>query len=200
VSLNTLAGAAAVGLLVTYSPAPSPAATLLVQGNRISSTAQQGLKVQGSTGLAAGGGVRVTQNSVTDTQFGGDCFLGSGSGHTFANNIAQKCARSGFYSQGDNLTFTSNQALNVGVSGFVVDGYNGGGTPHFGATLATNRTLGSAGQGFAIFDSNNGGDYPTSTTGSGNTGLMNRQDFCNEGSAVTLGTFATTSTTCDIRN
>jgi len=197
--LNSMAGSSGPGFLVSSSPVASPAAVLLVQGNKVAQTAQPGFLIQGPGGLSQGAGIEVKQNSAADSGFNVACFQATGSGHTFTTNIAQKCGGAGFYSQGDNFLFTSNQALGAATSGFVVDGYNGGSPAHFGVTLNTNKTLGSVGQGFALYDSTNGGFTPVGTTGTGNTGLLNRQDFCNEGAATTIGTFATTSTTCDIR-
>jgi hypothetical protein len=99
----------------------------------------------------------------------------------------------------DDVLFTANQTIGVGTNGFAVDGYNNGAAVHFGITLNANRATASAGDGFALYDSNGGTDTPVGTTGSRNVGLLNRQDFCSEGEAVTLGTFATNSTTCDIK-
>jgi hypothetical protein len=197
--LNSMVGSSGPGFVVSSGPVASPAAVLLVQGNKAADTAQFGFQIAGPGGLTQGAGVEVKQNSASESGYNVPCFQATGSGHTFTTNIAQKCGGAGFYSQGDNFLFTSNQALGAATSGFVVNGYNGGNPAHFGVTLNTNKTLSSVGQGFALYDSTNGGFTPVGTMGTGNTGQLNRQDFCNEGAATTIGTFATTSTTCDIR-
>jgi hypothetical protein len=194
VSLNTVTGSPGWGLVVGSS------APVLVQGNRIAYTAQDGLSVWGPAGLAQGSGIQVTQNSATDTGLGYAGFIVMGSGHALTANVARRCGGAGFQSNGDSLVFASNAAMGASTSGFLLDGYNGGGPAHFGVTLNDNKTLGSIGQGFALYDRTNGGFNPVGTTGTGNTGLTNRQDLCNEGVPVSIGAFATTSTTCDIRN
>ncbi len=198
VALNTLVGSSATGYSIGSSPLPVPSDQLLVQGNKVASTFNAGFYIQGPAGLAQGEGIQVLQNVAVDSSFPYDCFKVTGSGHTFTSNAATNCGGAGFYSRGDNFLFTSNQARGAVSSGFVVDGDNGGFPAHFGVTLNTNKASGSVGQGFALFDSANGGFTPEGTTGTGNTGLLNRQNFCNEGDATTIGPFAA-STKCDIR-
>jgi hypothetical protein len=202
--LNTILGSPSDGLVAESSPSPSAAGPLQIQGNRITATAQVGVAVTTASGLAPGAGIRVTQNSVADTGFRSpayDCFFAAGSGHVLTANSAKGCAGAGFHSAADDIELTGNQATGVGTNGFFVDGYNDGAATHFGATLVGNKTVSASGDGFALYDRNGGGDLPMGTTGNGNVGLLNRQDFCNEGAPVTLGSFAPTSssTTCDIK-
>jgi hypothetical protein len=201
--LNTILGSPSVGLLVQV-PSPTTEQQLVIQGNSVAATAATGIWAATLAGLPPGGGLRVTRNSVADTGFGTgtshpDCFLATGSGHVFTANSARGCAGAGFRTVADNIELTGNLATGVGTNGFFIDGYNGGGPAHFGARLVGNKATSATGDGFALYDSNGGSDQPVGTTGTGNTGLFNRQDFCNEGAATTIGTFASTSVTCDIR-
>jgi hypothetical protein len=202
VLLNTIQGSQSVGVLVDSTPLPSAERPLLVQGNSIAGTAQTGLFLVTPLGLSPGAGIHVTRNSVADTGFGTprpDCFLATGSGHVFTANSAKGCAGAGFRAAADDIELTGNQATGVGTNGFFIDGYNDGGAAHFGARLVGNRATSAIGDGFALYDSNGGADRPLGTTGTGNTGVLNRQDFCNEGAATTIGSFATPSVKCDVR-
>ncbi len=200
VAQNVVSGSSGIGLQVVSAPVVSPAAVLAVQGNKVNDAAQQAFLINGPTGLAAGAGIDASLNSATDSGFLFDCFRVVGSGHTLATNIAASCGGAAFYSKGDDFAFTGNTASGAATSGFVVDGDNGGGPAHFGATLTSNKVSGAFGQAFALFDSAGGGFDPVGTTGASNVSLPgNRQDFCNEGAAVTIGAFSSVSTTCDIR-
>jgi hypothetical protein len=200
IALNSLTGSSHQGYFIASEPAPTPAAPLTVQGNKASQTAHTAFLIQTPSGLGDGAGINVLQNTASDSGKEYECFFAMGSGHTFTSNVAQRCATAGFYSSGDHILFKMNQAQNVGSSGFLVDGYNGPTNgSHFGVTLTSNKATSASGQGFALYGTN-GGPAPVDTTGTGNSGLLNRQDVCNEGEPTTLGTFATSSTTCDIRN
>jgi hypothetical protein len=201
--LNSVVGALGVGLQVQSSPAPGVPEPILVQGNRVSGTRDIGLFATTPPGLAPGAGIRLTQNGVADTGYSIPpfaCFRATGSGHVFTANSATRCAGAGFHTSADDVALTGNQATSVGTNGFFVDGENAAGPAHFGTTLVGNRATSAAGDGFALYDGHLGGtQLPVGTTGSGNTGAFNRQDFCNEGAATTIGSFASTSVTCDIK-
>jgi hypothetical protein len=195
------------GNTVTGTPTPTTglivitdAAGLTAQQNKLSYTG--GVTVIGNTGLAPGSGVTLLQNTVTETQYSRDCFEVSGSGHTLTSNVVKNCGASGFRLFADDLLLSGNSVSGARGSGFSIDGYNGGGTPHFGITLQGNKANGAF-QGFAIFDSNaaHGPDQPTSVTLTGNTGSLERQDFCHEDAgSYPDNTFTTIATTCDVRH
>jgi hypothetical protein len=194
---NTVTGSPThtTGLIVI-----TDAAGLTAQQNKLSYTG--GVTVLGNTGLTSGSGVTLLQNTVTGTHYPRDCFEVSGSGHTLTGNNAKDCGASGFWLVGDDLLLSGNSVSGARQSGFSIDGYNGGGTPHFGITLQDNKASGVF-QGFAIFDSNaaHGPDQPTSVTLTGNTGSLERQDFCHEDAGSYPGnTFTTIATTCDVRH
>ena len=164
----------------------------IVRNNQVTAAGRAGFQFDG-------GNVFATNNSVTDSgvqNFGYGFIVHStvDGTPTLSHNTARGCTDSGFRILASGVTLDGNVSLGSGLNGFSI-ARNDEGLETTGVVLRNNRAVDSAAAGFALFD----GAVATILTG--NEGVANRYDLCDDGTGTDLSggnRFPVVSTVCDV--